>query len=113
MATDKTPHEETWLSWIPEGFQVPPDDQLITREELLKGVNVALARDGERLSDRTLRELEQQGVLPRPVYKRRDGTVRALYPNWHQWLVWQVVLSREYGQDVQDLRAVARSLLDT
>lgn len=68
--------QETWLDW--QCGELPPLDELLTREQLLERLNNA----GVDVTERRLMFWETFGALPRPVRKRHDGATRALYPAW-------------------------------
>ena len=74
----------TWRDWLPAGEPPTPDDELITRGELLarlRDVNVDLTA-------RTLQSWEQLGIMPRPIRLRRDGG------NWSFYAPWVVYIGR-------------------
>ena len=82
MPTAEAPPKtrETWIDWIPDepGWFGPTDEELITRDELLERVKDL----GVKIHPRTLQQLENQGLMPRPVRRWHDGAVRALYAPW-------------------------------
>jgi len=69
---------ETWVDWVPHGWLAPTDEQLITRDELLKRAH----EFGVEIHPRTLQQLENHGYMPRPVRRWHNGAVRALYAPW-------------------------------
>ncbi len=78
MTAAVTATGETWADWIPPGWLAPIDEQLITRDELLRRAH----EFGVEIHPRTLQQLENRGYLPRPVRRWHDGAVRALYAPW-------------------------------
>jgi len=81
-ATDTTTPKETWIDWIPDDFRDPAialdDDELITRDELLRRVRAL----GPDIHPRTLQVMEKQGLAPRPIRRWHEDAVRALYAPW-------------------------------
>ena len=78
------PPKQTWRDWLPAGEPPTPDDELITRGELL-----ARLRDVDvDLTARTLQSWEQLGIMPRPIRLRRDGG------NWSFYAPWVVYIGR-------------------
>lgn len=53
------------------------DDDLITRPELLRRVNLRLDKP---LHERALGRMETAEIIDRPIRRWHDGAVRALYP---------------------------------
>jgi len=88
---------QTWRDWVPEGYPEPP--HLITRAELLGELN----RDGIDVNARTLMYWESAGVLPRPVRRQRDGSIKALYPLGWQALVRDVRSLQRNGLSLQEI----------
>ena len=73
-----TATHETWRDWVPPGWPQPHDDDLITRDEVLRRAKGL----GADINPRTFQSWEAIGILPRPVRRWHDGAVRALYPPW-------------------------------
>lgn len=97
--------QQTWLDWIPEGWPAPSDEELIGREELLDRVKREF---GIEIHPDTLRGMERQGLLPRPVRKWHEGATRALYAPWVVDLVGRAYLRRGQGNTesaIEEVRA--------
>lgn len=80
MPADATSEEytQTWEQWLPAGWSEPPEEEWITRDELLRR-----ARElGTDIHPRTLQILEANGLVPRPRRRWREGAVRAWYAPW-------------------------------
>lgn len=103
--------QQTWLDWIPEGWPAPADEELIGREELLDRVEREF---GIEIRPRTLQELEQQGLTPRPIRKWHEGATRALYAPWVVDLVGRGYLRRGRGNvedAIEEVRAAVPQVI--
>ncbi len=101
------PAGETWRDWLPPNA---PEPALLTREELLAELR---AQGLDDVTERSLRYWENQGVLPRPVQQKRDGTFRAIYPRWYPRLVEQVRRLQRHGYSLQEIRLRLRRWFDS
>lgn len=97
----------SWRDWMPEGYPEPPDDQLITRAELLERLRGIFRTN---LSEKRLQVWEAAGVLPGPVRRWHDGATRALYPRWVVYLAAIAELDRPGGLSMDALAEKTRAL---
>jgi len=98
----------SWRDWLPEGAPEPPDDQLITRAELLERLRGVFRTN---LSERTLQLWEAAGILPGPVRRWHDGATRALYPMWIVYLAAIAEIDRPGGLSAAALAEKTRGRL--
>jgi hypothetical protein len=99
VAREKEPATKgpTWRDLLPD----MPDQQLVTREQLL----ATLVRGGVPVTERSLRHWEAQGVVPRPVNQWHDGATRSVYPEWFDLVVNAVASRREKGEGLASIKA--------
>ena len=100
--------KSSWRDWLPEGYPEPPDDQLITRAELLERLRGIFRTN---LSERTLQLWEAAGILPGPVRRWHGGATRAFYPTWVVYLAAIAELDRPGGRSTEELAEKTRGRL--
>ncbi len=99
VAREKEPATkgQTWRDLLPD----MPDQQLVTREQLL----ATLEQAGYPVTERSLRYWEAQGVVPRPVNQWHDGATRSVYPEWFDLIVHAVDQRRKQGESLANIAA--------
>ena len=85
-----------WPGWYPRDVELPTDDELIGRDEML----TRLRQHNVDISARTLGRWEAQGMVPRPIRKRHEGATRAVYPAWVASFAVLVHVSLQRGESV-------------
>jgi hypothetical protein len=104
-AEDGRVHRLTWRDWAGND-PPPPDDELLTKEDIIDwsaGTNFPVA-------DREFRYLQNLGVLPRPILRRRAGVRVGLYPDWVRGqLLNAVAMRREYGYPWDKVKKILRT----
>ncbi len=99
-----------WVDWLPKDAFDPADlaadDDLITRDELLRRVQAV----GPKIHPRTLLNMETAGLVPRPLRRWHEpaGTVRALYAPWLVDIVLQANELRRERRRMDELREEMR-----
>lgn len=99
--------KSSWRDWLPEGYPEPPNDQLITRAELLERLRGIFRTN---LSEKRLQLWEAAGVLPGPVRRWHNGATRALYPRWVVYVAAIAELDRPGDLSMEALAEKTRAL---
>lgn len=99
--------QPTWRDWMPEGTPEPTEDQLLTRDQLvrrLRAMNVPT-------TPRMVLHWETQGALPRPVRRWYRGATRATYAPWVVDAAAQVPALRRTGVPFPEIGRRLRAAL--